>query len=47
VPALPQKEAFAWTADVSGKLFASEEAREGMAAFLARRPPAWAKTGEG
>jgi enoyl-CoA hydratase/carnithine racemase len=41
VPALPQKEAFAWTAELSGQLFASEEAREGMAAFLGKRPPVW------
>jgi enoyl-CoA hydratase len=27
---------------VSAELFAGDEAREGMAAFLARRPPAWA-----
>lgn len=46
VPALPPKEAFAWTADLSGRLFAGEEAREGMAAFLGRRVPAWAKPGE-
>ena len=29
-------------ADQSSRLFASEEAREGMAAFLERRPPRWA-----
>ena len=28
------------------ELFAGEEAREGMAAFLGRRPPAWAKSDE-
>ncbi|MDN5794767.1 MAG: enoyl-CoA hydratase family protein [Intrasporangium sp.] len=28
-------------ADQSSRLFASEEAREGMAAFLERRPPRW------
>jgi methylglutaconyl-CoA hydratase len=47
VPAMPQKEAFAWTADLSGQLFASEEAREGMAAFLGKRAAAWAKPPEG
>lgn len=46
VPALPQKEAFAWTAALSGQLFAGDEAREGMAAFLGKRAPAWAKTPE-
>lgn len=29
-------------ADQSARLFASEEAREGMSAFLGRRPPRWA-----
>ena len=27
---------------LSGRLFASEEAREGMASFLQKRPPRWA-----
>jgi methylglutaconyl-CoA hydratase len=44
VPALAQKDAFAWTTQLSNELFAGEEAREGMAAFLQRRPAAWAKT---
>ena len=39
---LPRDEAFAWTAEVSAALFASDEAREGMTAFLERRRPAWA-----
>jgi methylglutaconyl-CoA hydratase len=43
VPAMSQKEAFAWTAALSADLFASKEAAEGMAAFLQRRPAAWAK----
>lgn len=30
-------------ADQSSRLFASPEAREGMAAFLERRPPGWAR----
>jgi methylglutaconyl-CoA hydratase len=47
VPGMEQKEAFAWTAALSGRLFAGEEAREGMAAFLGKRPPAWAKPREG
>jgi enoyl-CoA hydratase len=29
--------------ELSARLFASEEAREGMAAFLERRPPRWAR----
>jgi len=47
VPTLPQKEAFAWTAALSGQLFAGDEAREGMTAFLGKRAPAWAKPHEG
>jgi len=46
VPRLPQKEAFPWAAALSAELFAGDEAREGMAAFLGKRAPAWAKTGE-
>jgi enoyl-CoA hydratase/carnithine racemase len=46
VPALARKDAFAWTAALSAELFAGEEAREGMAAFLGKRAPAWAKAGD-
>jgi 1,4-dihydroxy-2-naphthoyl-CoA synthase len=35
-------EAFAWTAEMSGDLFRTDEAREGMQAFLEKRPPNWA-----
>jgi methylglutaconyl-CoA hydratase len=42
VPAMEQKEAFAWTADLSAKLFRSEEAAAGMKAFLKREKPPWA-----
>lgn len=42
VPRLPQKDAFEWTTALSNQLFASDEAREGMAAFLGKRPAAWA-----
>jgi enoyl-CoA hydratase/carnithine racemase len=42
VPAMPQKDAFRWTASLSAELFAGEEAAEGMAAFLKRRRPSWA-----
>lgn len=41
VPALPVDEAFAWTSELSARLFATEEAKEGMAAFLEKRPAAW------
>jgi enoyl-CoA hydratase len=30
-------------ASASARLFASDEAREGMTAFLQRRPPSWAE----
>ncbi len=41
VPALGRDEAFEWTSRLSAELFSSEEAREGMAAFREKRPPAW------
>ncbi len=43
VPRMAQKEAFAWTAGLSGELFKSEEAAEGMKAFLTKRAPRWAE----
>lgn len=42
VPTLEQKEAFAYTSRLSAELFAGDEAKEGMAAFLGKRKPAWA-----
>ena len=39
VPAMEQKEAFAWTTELSGRLFKSEEAAAGMKAFLKRQKP--------
>jgi methylglutaconyl-CoA hydratase len=41
VPSLSLEEAFAWTSQLSGELFASDEAREGMAAFFEKRPASW------
>jgi enoyl-CoA hydratase/carnithine racemase len=41
VPSLSADEAFAWTAKISAELFESPEAREGMSAFLEKRPAAW------
>lgn len=41
VPRLGRSEGFAETAAISAELFASEEAREGMRAFVERRPPSW------
>ena len=42
VPAMKQKEAFAWTADLSQRLFKGEEAAAGMEAFLKRKKAPWA-----
>jgi methylglutaconyl-CoA hydratase len=47
VPDMEQSEAFQWTTRLSGELFSGEEAAEGMAAFLGKRTPKWAETGEG
>jgi len=42
VPAFANEDdAFRWTAKLSGELFASEEAAEGMGAFAAKRKPNW------
>lgn len=41
VPALGMDEAFAWTTKLSARLFASDQAHEGMTAFLEKRPAAW------
>ncbi len=41
VPGMEQKQAFQWTATLSNQLFASEEAAEGMKAFLHKRAPRW------
>ncbi len=42
VPAMEPKDAFPWTTRLSAELFKSEEAAEGMAAFLGKRRPSWA-----
>jgi methylglutaconyl-CoA hydratase len=44
VPGLPRDEAFAFTAEMSAALFASDEARDGMTAFLERRDAPWVPT---
>ncbi len=46
VPTMSRTAAFAWTADLSSQLFASEEAREGMTAFLSRTDPPWVQAGD-
>jgi methylglutaconyl-CoA hydratase len=43
VPTMSEDDAFTWTADLSGRLFASDEAREGMTAFLEKRPASWVR----
>lgn len=47
VPGLSTDEAFRETAERSAAVFASDEAAEGMAAFLAKRSPSWAPAEEG
>jgi len=42
VPRMDPDAAFAWTGELSGRLFASDEGQEGIAAYLEKRPPAWA-----
>lgn len=41
VPGTPVDEAFRWTGELSAQLFATDDAREGMTAFLEKRPAAW------
>jgi methylglutaconyl-CoA hydratase len=41
VPLLDRFEAFEWTEELSTALFGSDEAAEGIAAFLERRPAGW------
>jgi len=41
VPGLPEEEAFEWTAALSARLFAGDEAREGITAYLEKRPASW------
>ncbi|HET6834653.1 MAG TPA: enoyl-CoA hydratase-related protein [Acidimicrobiales bacterium] len=42
VPGMPADEAFTWTRALSAELFAGDEAREGMRAYLEKRPAPWA-----
>jgi methylglutaconyl-CoA hydratase len=41
VPTLDEEEAYAWTSALSASLFAGDEAREGMGAYLEKRPARW------
>jgi methylglutaconyl-CoA hydratase len=42
VPEMTTEDAFAWTEQVSRDLFTSDEAEEGIAAFIEKRLPPWA-----
>ncbi len=46
VPTMTRTDGFAYTAEVSGSFFRSEEAIEGMTALLQKRPASWVPTGE-
>jgi methylglutaconyl-CoA hydratase len=41
VPSLSLSDAFSWTSQLSSELFASDQAQEGMAAFLEKRQASW------
>ncbi len=43
IPGMPIEEAFEWTGSLSKSLFQSDEAQEGMRAFLEKRPPRWTR----
>ncbi|HEX9683420.1 MAG TPA: enoyl-CoA hydratase-related protein [Acidimicrobiales bacterium] len=43
IPGMSIDDAFEWTARLSADLFRTDEAREGMAAFVERRSPPWAR----
>jgi methylglutaconyl-CoA hydratase len=47
VPGTPVGEAFRWTGALSAQLFATEEAREGMNAFLEKRQASWVRPAPG
>lgn len=46
VPKLGPSDAFEWTAALSNRLFAGDEAKEGMKAFLEKRGPSWTETSD-
>lgn len=43
VPGAPVDEAFRWTSELSAQMFATDDAREGMRAFLEKRSAPWAQ----
>lgn len=44
IPGMPMPEAFEWTAQMSARLFTSDEAKAGMTAFLTKQPAPWVPT---
>ncbi len=44
IPTMSRDEAFDWTAQMSARLFTSEEARAGMTAFLSKTTAPWVPT---
>ncbi|MDE0318888.1 MAG: enoyl-CoA hydratase-related protein [Acidimicrobiaceae bacterium] len=46
VPSMPRDAAWEWTAELSQRLFQSEEAAEGIAAFRERRDASWVPQGK-
>jgi methylglutaconyl-CoA hydratase len=46
VPKREQADAFEYTTELSNRLFAGDEAKEGMKAFLGKRPASWAESGD-
>jgi methylglutaconyl-CoA hydratase len=44
VPTMSVDDGFKWTAGLSARLFASDEAKEGMSAYLEKRPASWIPT---
>ena len=47
VPGMPVDDAFAWTQRFSAELFTSDEAKEGMTAFLEKRTASWVPAADG
>lgn len=41
IPDMKTDEAFEWTAEFSASLFGTDEAKEGMSAYLEKRPASW------
>ena len=44
VPQMPVEDGYAWTSRLSAELFTTDDAREGMTAFLEKRPAAWVRS---